>query len=104
MKTVEKRIEEKLQTIVDICDAIMTEEIDGIEEAKYLLKEDMVDIKNKMVVMAFLFANEETRVMNDYDDSHVFYDVPNWYKVYSIAREKQVGAEVFLEMYIESHA
>jgi len=97
MKTLEKRIEEKIQTIIDICDAITTEPIEDIEEAKWLLSNDMEDMKNKMKVMAFLFANEEIREMNDNDNLIA----PKWYELYSTARHKTVDAEVFLEMFKE---
>lgn len=96
MKTLEKRLEEKLQTITDIAEAIENEDMD-IEEATGLLTNEITDLKNKMKVISYLFAQEEIGELNSNDEIIA----PKWYELYAAAQHKIISAEVRLEMFIE---
>ena len=99
MKTIEARLEDKLQTMIDICNAIEEEGIEDVEEAKYLLNNVIFDVKTKLETMAFLFANEETIELNSNDE----HERTEWYKLFTKAREAKISAEVFLEMYVKDN-
>jgi hypothetical protein len=88
-----KRLEEKMQLIIDVAEEIAILKNDDDEEAQYLLDRVIKEYKEELSFVIDYFVTEQLEEDND--------EEPTWLTLYRQAKSTVIKAEVNLEMLLK---